>query len=369
MMKTFEYGDQEIGQSEIVVTVASVIIGYGVLAMPRDLAKATSEADGLISIFAAGLITLFAAWMAAKLSARFPQHSFFEYTSKIATKPVAYCLSALVALYSILFASYEMRGVANIAKQYLFDRTPIEVIALYFLLVVIYGVSGSRVAIIRLNALFMPIVFGVAVLLLFLNIPSFKLEHIKPFLTTNFSGYLSGMKTTIFSFLGFEVLLFYVSLMNRPQKAPIGAIIGTSIPLLYYLVSYFFIIGVFGDATTTNILYPGVEIAKEIEVPGGFFERFESLFFTIWIMTLFNTTIMVVDISVICLQVLFKNKKKQGIIFGLAPIIYLCGMFTETIDQFAKFGDLVSYFGLVIEFFFPTLLFLIAKIRRVKGSV
>lgn len=367
-MKTFEYGDSEIGQNEIVVTVASQLIGYGVLTMPRALAKATSAADGIISIFAAGLIAIFGAWIAAKLASRFPQHSFFDYTSRIVTKPVAYCLSALVALYSILFASYEVRGVANIAKHYLFDRTPVEVLALYFLLVVIYGVSGSRVAIVRLNALFMPIVFIVAGLVLFMNIASFKLEHIKPFLTTNFSGYLAGMKTTIFSFLGFEVLLFYVSMMNRPQNAPKGAIIGTSIPLLYYLVSYFFVIGVFGDATTTTILYPGVEIAKEVEVPGGFFERFESLSYTVWIMTLFNTTVMLVDIGVICLQRVFKRKQKQGIIFGLAPIIYLCGMFPKNIDQFGKYGDLISYYGLVIEFFFPPLLFLIAKIRRLKGS-
>jgi spore germination protein len=367
-MKTFEYGDQEIGQKEIVVTTASMIVGYGVLTMPRQIAKVTSGVDGLISIFTAGLIALFGAWMAAKLAARFPQQSFFDYTSKIVTKPVAYSLSALFALYSILFASYEVRGVANIAKHYLFDRTPVEVLTLYFLLVVIYAASGSRVAIIRLNALFMPIVFGVAVLVLFMNIGYLKMEHIKPFFSTNFSGYLAGMKSTIFSFLGFEVLLFYVSMMNQPQKAMKGAIIGTSIPLLYYLASYFFVIGVFGDATTATILYPGVEIAKEVEAPGGFFERFESFSYTVWVMTQFNTALMFVDLSVICLQTLFKKKKKQGIIFVLAPIIYLCAMFPQNVDQFGKYGDWISYFGLVLAFFLPSLLFLIAKIRRVKGN-
>lgn len=367
-MKTFEYGDREIGQKEIVVTLASMIVGYGVLTMPRELAKVTKGVDGLISIFVAGLVALFGAWMAAKLAARFPHQSFFEYSAKIATKPVAYCLTALFALYSILFASYEMRGVANIAKHYLFDRTPVEVLALYFLLIIIYGVSGSRVAIIRLNALFMPIVFSVALLVLLMNVGYLRIEHIKPFFSTSWSGYWAGIKTTVLSFLGFEVLLFYISLMNQPQKAQKGALIGASIPLLYYLVSYFFVIGVFGDATTTTILYPGVEIAKEVEAPGGFFERFESFSYTVWVMTQFNTTLMYVDMALICTQTIFKRAKKQVIVFTLAPIFYLLGMLPKNVDQFSKFGEVFSYFGLVLAFFLPSILFLIAKIRRIKGD-
>lgn len=171
-MKSFEYGDQEIGQKDILFALASVVIGLGVLTLPRTVADAAKSSDGWISILIGGIIAMFFTWIAAKLASRFPKQTFIEY-GLIVTKPVAYLLTFLFAVYNILYVGFELRGVANVSKQYLFERTPVEVLSLVLLLVIMYAVSGSRAALLRLNLMFLPIVLFIGFILLFMGLGFF----------------------------------------------------------------------------------------------------------------------------------------------------------------------------------------------------
>jgi spore germination protein len=367
-VKAFEYGDEEIGQREITVAVASMIIGVGILTLPRLVSQATQGSDGWISIAMAGCLAIFFAWIVAKLAARFPKKTFFEYTSAIVTKPVAYVLTLLFGVHFLLFVAYESRAIAGVSKQYLFDRTPVEVVAFVFLLVVIYAVSGSRVALLRINLLFLPIVLTVACVMQFMNLGFLEIGNLKPFFKTEWSGIFAGTKESVLSFLGFEIMLFYVALMNRPKDAPKAAIIGISIPLLLYLLLHLTVIGVLSHRVTMNVIYPTIEIAKEVEVPGGFFERFESVFFTIWIMTIFNTTAMAYDVAVMALSSIFRKVKKITWLFMLSPLIYIISMLPQSYVQQSNFGMFISYSGIVFAILIPLGLLLIAKMRGVKGN-
>ena len=307
------------------------------------------------------------AWICAKLASRFPGQSFLEYTSSLVTRPVAIILTLLFSVYFLSFTAYEMHVAANISKLYLFDRTPVEALGLVFLLVVVYAVSGSRAAILRINLMFMPIIFFITTAVIFMNLNFFETNNLRPFFTTNWKGYLEAARDTSFSFLGFEILLFYIALSNQPKKAPKAAVIGTSIPLLLYLMIYLMVIGVFGPESTSQMIYPTIELAKEVEVPGEFFERFESIFFTIWTMTLFVTAAMAFDISLMCLKFVWPKVKKMTFIFVLSPFTYLVGMFPENQLSVSRLGDNISYAGIGFAVFLPALLLIIAKVRGVKG--
>ena len=365
-MRVFKYADEEIGQKEMVMTVASMMIGVGVLTLPRLIAKETKSSDGWISILLAGAITLIFAWIVAKLVSRFKRKSFFEYTSLIATKPVAYILTSLQCVYFFLFCAYEVRAIASISKQYLFDRTPIEFVALTFLLVIVYAVSGSRVGLIRLNVLFLPLVLSIATLMLSLSVGLFEINNLKPFFITPPTGILGGAEQGVYSMLGFEIPLFYSSLMKRPKEVTKAVLYGVSISILFYLVIFIFGMGIFSHDGTLNIMYPAIEIAKEIEIPGEFFERFESVFFVIWMMTIFNTTSMAMDVSVICLTSVFRKISKRACILMLSPLVYFLAMLPKDQVEFATLGTILSSIGVVFAGALPIVLLILAKIRGVE---
>lgn len=367
-MNFFSYADERIGKKEMVLNIASVIIGVGILTFPRALAKETESFDGWMSIVITGGAASLLGWCLARLAARFPQMTFFQYASVIATKPVAYLLTLLIFVYCSLFVAFEIRAVGNIAKQYLFTTTPTEVITLAFLLVVQYAVLGTRIALLRLNFVFLPIVLFVILIVKLYTFRFFELENVRPFFATDWLTILKGSREVGLSFSGFEIILFYTVLMRRPEEAPKAVLIGLSIPIALYLLIYMFTIGVFSAEVTKNLTYPTIELAKEVEVPGGFIERVESVFFTIWIMTIFNTCAMWLDIAILNLASIFRRLQKITLIIIVSPFIYLISMLPQNLAQFLAFGDRLTYFGMVVAYLLPILLLLIAKLRGVKGN-
>ncbi|WLD92751.1 endospore germination permease [Alkalihalobacillus sp. AL-G] len=367
-MKSFEYGDEEIGVKEILFSVPGMVIGVGILSLPRLLSTATNFLDGWISIIIGGIVAIFFTWIVAKLASRFPRQTFFTYASSIISTPVAFALTLMMSIDLLLFTAYEIRSIAVISKHYLFDRTPVEVISFTFLLVVVYAVSNSRVAILRLNVMFLPIIFFVALLVCVMNIKLFEISNLLPVFQSEWTGYLQGGKESFFSFAGFEILLFYIALMNQPKRAPKFAALGMSIPLFLYLVLHLTTIGVFSYQVTASLTYPTIELAKEVVIPGGFFERFESIFFTIWIMAIFITTTMAFDVTLIALSSLFKKIKKRTWIIMITPVIYLAAMLPQSYAELGKFGSFISYTGLTMSVVVPTCLLIMAKLRGVKSD-
>jgi spore germination protein len=367
-MKPFEYGDQEIGELEILYILASFAIAVGVLSIPRSLAGVTHFFDGWISLLITGILFICITGVSAKLASRFPNQQFFTYASAICSKPVAFVITLYAAIHFIAIAAYETRFVAITSKQYLLGRTPAEIIALLFLLVVVYAVSGSRVGIIRLNLLFFPIVLFIALFVLAMNIPNFEPKNLAPFFTTSWEGYLEGGKESLFSLSGSEILLFYIAFVNRPKKVTKYAMIGASIPLGLYLLIYMMAVGVFTAETTATLVYPTIELAKEAEVPGGFFGRIESLFFMIWIMTIFNTASLSIDVALMALSSLFKKVKKMTFIFMITPFIYLIAMFPVNLIEVAILGKYLSYSVIGLGILIPTILLLLAIARGIKGN-
>ncbi len=370
-MKSFEYGDPEIGHKELAYSILSMILGIGILALPRMLAGGTKGSDGWISILLGGLISLAFVLVSMRLASRFPRKSYYLMAHSIVGKKAAMIIIFLLAVYNLSFCAYETRAVSVIARTYLFDKTPLEVIVLTFLLVLVYGVSGSSADLLRLNMMFMPVVFTIAVLVVVMNYGFFELKNLKPFFTTNVKGYLTGTKYTVFSYLGYSlVILFYNPLVRQHKPKQALKLYTWSMILILILYQAFFLasLAVFTRDGTAQIIHPPIELAKQIEVPGHFFERFESLFFTIWVMTVFNTAAMSLDMGILALRSLFKKTKRLQLVFILSPIIFTASMAPPRQITYFKAEQILAYTGIFLCMVIPLALLMIAKARGIKGD-
>ncbi|GAB3043340.1 GerAB/ArcD/ProY family transporter [Virgibacillus ainsalahensis] len=365
-MKNFSYADEKISDREIMVAVPSMMIGVGILLLPRTLAENTVAADGWIAILIGGMIVIVITWMVAKLAAGFPGQSFFEYASMLVTKPVASILMFLFVIQSVLLTAYEIRAIAATSHRYLFDRTPVEVVALTFLLIVVYAVSGSRAGIFRLNIMFLPIILFLSIILILFSLQYVELENLLPVFKTDIQGYLQGTREGMLSYTGVGILFFYIAYVRRPKNAPKKAVLGMTMAISLYVFLFLTCIAVFGNMATANIMHPTVELSKAVEVPGGFFERFESVFFVIWIMAIFNTTVMAFDIGILALHSIFSKVKKTTLIFALSPLIFFISMLPQDFTETTGFGNFVSYYGLGLTVTAVILLLIVRKVRGVK---
>lgn len=362
-MKAFPYADQQIGYKEVVLMAASVMTSIGPLIFPRMLAKATESLDGLISIMLNGCLALVLGWMLGKITAYYPNMNFFEYSGKLITKPVTYMICLLALPIYVTVVAFEIRAIATITKMLMFNQTPIEAITLLFLLVIVYAVSGSRSGLIRLNTLFFLPILSMLVLVLVLDIGKLEMENIEPIFVTSWQGILQGMQVSFIPFIGFNVMLFYSHLMNEPRKMSRALAAGISIPFVLSLVVYFFDVAVFSREGVATMTFPTMELAKTVEIPGGFFERFESLFFTVWIMTIFNTTTIYFDCMLINLGWVFPKPKKIVWVCWLAPVIFIVSMLPQNNVQLERIFTLAGY-GALFFAVLPVLYLLLAKFKK-----
>src|SRR5699024_2766183 len=183
---------------------------------------------------------------------------------------------------------------------------------------------------------------------------------------TGFQGHIKGISDVTTSYIGIGVLWLYIALVKQPRKAPKMATIGMCIPVGLYLFIYVMCIGVFGNQVTTNLMYPTIELAKAVEIPGEFFERFESIFFAVWIMSIFNTTALTFDVAVFAITSIFKKAPKLKVIFILSPLVYLVAMLPQDVVELAAYARFISFAVIIYTTFVVIFLFVIAKIRGVK---
>ncbi|WP_217587825.1 GerAB/ArcD/ProY family transporter [Lentibacillus saliphilus] len=362
-MKHFEYADEKITDKELMIAMPSVVIGVGILSMPKKIATETEAADGWIPLVVAGLLFLFMSWGFAKFVAQFPNQSFLEYSSRIIGRRASILIIIGYAILVVLGIASQVRGLADVAKEYLFDQTPIEVVGLLYVLLVIYAVCGSRAALFRMSMLFFPIVISITLIVLAFSMKEFELGNVMPAFTTDTKGYFEAMKSSIRSYIGFGIILFYMVLVKRPAKAPKMVAIGMVIPIVVYILLYVVIIGIFGNAITSNLIYPTVELAKNVSIPGEFLERFESIFFVIWIMATFTSSILFLDAGVYGLTSILGNNRKIPIVLILSPLIYFVSMVPEELQYVQLFGMVWGYSLLIYTLSVVSILMIVAKIR------
>ncbi|WP_438432618.1 GerAB/ArcD/ProY family transporter [Gorillibacterium sp. sgz500922] len=367
-MKTLDYADAMVDSRTVAFMVCKIAMGIGILILPDAVTSVTHTSDGWIPILAGGAIACLFTVLIALLTRRFPQMDYHDMVSRIAHPVVAHIVVFLFSLYLFLFTCYEIRGLSSIAKLYLFDNTPIEAISLAFLLVLVYGVSGPSVTLLRINTLFLPAILVVLALVIAFALKDFDIQALKPVFVTPPVILAKSLKETLFSYLGVEVLLFYNLYIKNPDKTAKAAVAGMAGACFVYLAVFVMSIGVFSETVVENTLYPLAELAKQVEIPGGLMERFEAPFFLAWVLSLFCTAAMSFDVTLLGIQSIFPKAKRMPLIYLLSPLLLLGAMMPRNLIETRRISTLVSYMGMAFGWMLPALFLFVAVVRGIRGA-
>ncbi|MCT8139511.1 GerAB/ArcD/ProY family transporter [Anaerobacillus sp. CMMVII] len=149
----------QITKLEMTITLVSMIIGVGILTLPRALAKAIGTPDGWIAIILGAVINMFIVYLIVRLHRNFPGKTFIgSWGDKHIGKWVGKLFSVLFLVYFVILVAYEARILTVVVKIYLLDRSPTEVVALLVILATTFAVTKGVQGIVHLNLMFFPIV-------------------------------------------------------------------------------------------------------------------------------------------------------------------------------------------------------------------
>src|SRR5690625_4474846 len=137
-MHPFRYSDKHISENEFMFALPAIIIGISVLTIPAQIAKVTSFSDGWISILITSILVTLISLIGLKVAMAFPNKPFFDYTSFLVTKPIAYIIISIFIFSFIAFLSYLVGLVSFVTQRYLFIQTPFALIVFFFFFLFIF---------------------------------------------------------------------------------------------------------------------------------------------------------------------------------------------------------------------------------------
>ncbi|MGR6338836.1 spore germination protein [Priestia megaterium] len=350
-------------QTTIIVT--NFILGTGILTLPRAATEQVKTPDIWLTVILGGIVTMIAGLIIVKLSQRFPEKTFYQYSQEIVGKWISKLLGFLMVGYFMVLGGFHARSLAEVTGYLLLEGTPKWAIIMPFMWASLYLIRGGINPIARIFEIILPVTVILFLLVAFMSIKIFEIDNLRPVLGSGITPVLKGVKTTALAFTGPEIMLLIVAFMKEPQKAGKAVLVGITIPLFIYVITVVMVIGALSVDGVVTRTWPTLDLIRSFELTGLIFERFDSLLLVVWIMQMFTSFNVNHYAASLGLSQLFQ-KNAHPFMYGVLPVIYLISMIPRNINDVFKLGDMVGNASLILFGFLPLLLLIISKVKGRK---
>ncbi|MCM3782531.1 spore germination protein [Neobacillus mesonae] len=367
MHKTVSVSGDKISAHQATIIVINNMLGTGILTMPRAMAEVMKTPDLWISTLLSSIIIFTAGLIIVKLCQRYPGKTIFQFTKEITGSWIAFGLVLIMITYYIIISAFELRIMAEVTIFYLLEGTPFWSVIIVFMWVSCYLIIGGINSISYLSMILLPITGFIFVVIVALSLRIFDIENLRPVLGSGITPVLKGIKPSLLSFTGFEVMLVAMAYMKTPKDGTSAVMKGIAVPLVIYTILNLLVIGSLTVEGTIVRSWPTLDVLRNFEFEGFLFERFETLLLIIWVMQIFATFSISYYTASLGLSQLFK-KKLVPILIGLLPVIYLLTMLPKDIIQTLKVGDMLGNQSLLLFCLVPLLLLMVSGFRMRKSK-
>ena len=358
--------DPKVSNIQIRALVISTVVGVGMLGLPNQLANAMDK-DGWIAIILSIILTIPMLIIINTIFKDNPGKDFFEIGNLALGKIIFTICLIIYLLYYIAAAAFISRLLGDLIKGYLLINTPIQIIIILYLISIGYAAISDIDVVARIAYLTYWLEIGFGVLLVLLSLPGADFTNVLPLFQSDISKLPEGLRAGIFSFMGFEILLFAIPYAEEKEKVLKTSISAVIIIGVLYLLIFF--------ATITNLSlqriksdpHPVLMLAKLIDLPGYFLQNLDGLVLTIWVIAIFSTIVPVTFSTGKILSKMFKTKTHKMFILMLIPVVYLVALIPRSVIKMKEIMIYVTeYLGAAIIFIIPLTILIVGRIRGRK---
>ena len=354
---------KELTTIQTSIFISTIILGMGVLTLPRNVTEDAQGQDGWISVILATLILLFMGWLIIRLNRYYPGLTYFQYSKLIWGKWIGNLTNLVFASYLLVTSGYELRGMAEVTHFYLLPLTPPEITILLMVLVGIYLMTGGIIAIARVFEILLPITLIFFFVVLATSFTVFEWRNIMPVMGMGVEPVIKGIHGSALTLSGYEFMLVLNAFMQYKQKAWKAISIGIMVPSLFYVVIVIAVVGGLGSEQTMTLTFPTIELIRSYELTGILFERYEVFLLAVWLMQIFSTYVGMHYVLCLALSQI-TGKNIRYFIYGTAPIIFFISVLPVDINEFFTLGNILIHIELAIVFIVVPISLGIAWIRN-----
>ncbi|SHH47115.1 GerAB/ArcD/ProY family transporter [Tepidibacter thalassicus] len=199
---------ESLSNRQIAFVIFGVIIGYGIMGLPKDIAENIGTGGWIVLLGATG-ITVILGCIFTYLSYIYKNKTICEYSEILMGK----CISKLIVFSYIieffLFSALAVRASSEVIKLNILLKTPVWSISLLFFIVIYYAVTKGLRTIARICELYGIVIIVVGLFSHILLFTQGELVNLRPFIVpASINSYIKALFTTVIPLLGIEVFAF-----------------------------------------------------------------------------------------------------------------------------------------------------------------
>ncbi|MCX7951009.1 MAG: spore germination protein [Clostridiales bacterium] len=356
--------NDKISSYQLGVLVYLTVLGVGILTLPASMAKEV-ENDGWILAIIAGILCIGIVYIMCKVGEKYPQNGFVGTLKILFGKFLGVILALPVFFYFLLFTSLETRIFGETVKLFLLSRTPLEFIIIPILVVSVFLARLGIEPIVRFFEAVTPAILFVLFFLILIAITNTDFSNLKPVLSHDLLSFVKGVKSALFAYAGFEVLLIVFPFIKEPNKACKVSRNAIFLLILAYVIVIIESYAKFGVKLTQTFMYPTLSMIKASDVPGAFIERIEGVLEALWVLFVYTTIVsLLYSLSIVAKDIIGHIEAKHFVAIAL-PFLYLTSLIGDSIIDMMQYGDLItSTLGLYTIFILPIAMFIVSRFKK-----
>ena len=275
--------NQKISTVSAIMLTLSIVISYITSSLPRTFINETKSAT-LLNIIYNTIIVLFIILLVCKLFKKFPGLDLLDISKFLGGNVLENIVGGLFIAYFIISSSMMLRNFCEELVVVYYPLTSYILIILMFIISIALVNRLSFNATLNTASIIFPLVLISVVLLFCGNLDNFSFRRIYPILGDGFyNTFILGLRN-IGAFGGICYLYFLPPMLQEPKKFKKIAVISVIFTGAFIFLCVATLLFMFSFFITTDEIMPLFSAARHIEF-SSFFQRFESIFLLIWIIS------------------------------------------------------------------------------------
>lgn len=353
----------KIGNKEAISLLITIIFNHIIINLTKSVINVTASAS-LLNILYISIITIIFTCIICYFLNKFPTLDIIDISEYLGGKILKWLIAILFVGYFIFFAGILLHIFASFLKIIYFQLVNIKYVVALFVICTFIGCCMRHNAVLRANVIIFPFLIISTLFLFFANFSYMSPEKIYPILGNGwYITFIEGL-SNIFVFQGLAYIYFLPSKLKEPNQLKKITIHSIVISSIFILISVAIVLFMFNGFVETDELLPLYSAVKYIEF-GSFFQKLDSAFVLIWIISFISYLSITLNFSSNILKKLAKVESEKIFTFLLTIILFFAGTWEKNYSTSIFLANTIykyAFFILIIGF--SLLILLSATIKQ-----
>lgn len=359
----------KIGNKEAIALLVTITFNQLIINGSKAILNTTSSASLLNILFISIIVILFTCAICFFLN-KFPAFDLIDISKYLGGNFLKWIIGLLYITYFIIFSGNLLYLFSTCLQIIYFPVTLLFFIRLFFIIAAIIICLFKNNAIYRSTFVLFPILVISTLFLFISDIQFFDVENIYPMFGYDiFSTFVSGLSNLLI-FQTLAYIFFLPPIMKNPSEIKKITITSIIISSLFILLTISTILFTFNALVEIDELLPLYSAVRYIDY-GSFFQKMNSIFLLIWIMSFVSYLGITLKFSSNILKKLSLIKTDSIFIVILGILLFFASGWQKTYASSILFAQGVlkwSFFILIFGISFLILIFAYLKLKYFKSK-